>query len=197
MENVSQNYGMKEREPRMKVLISEKSKQRFKFGAIVMIFLALIVLFVVQYQIVNGKALHHVKHEVIPYGENYEMADITYNIQKSPVWRKIYDEDYRMKIYKYETKVTVVNHSDKTVSIYDIVPNYCLLSGGSIWYGNVQTTEKDSIDSGDKVTLNLFFDVIPEEGMQASIYETAALYYVMREKGRTYKIEYKRFSAFV
>ena len=39
MENVSQNYGMKEREPRMKVLISEKSKQRFKFGAIVMIFL--------------------------------------------------------------------------------------------------------------------------------------------------------------
>ena len=44
---------------------------------------------------------------------------------------------------------------------------------------------------GDKVTLNLFFDVIPEEGMQASIYETAALYYVMREKGRTYKIEYR------
>ena len=119
------------------------------------------------------------------------MADITYNIQKSPVWRKIYDEDYRMKIYKYETKVTIVNHSDKTVSIYDIVPNYCLLSGGSIWYGNVQTTEKDSIDSGDKVTLNLFFDVIPEEGMQASIYETATLYYVMREKGRTYKIEYR------
>ena len=163
----------------MNVLISEKSKQRFKFGAIVMIFLALIVLFVMRYQIVNGKVLHHVKHEVIPYGENYEMADITYNIQKSPVWRKI---------YKYETKVTIVNHSDKTVSIYDIVPNYCLLSGGSIWYGNVQTTEKDSIDSGDKVTLNLFFDVIPEEGMQASIYETAALYYVMREKGRTYKI---------
>lgn len=58
-------------------------------------------------------------------------------------------------------------------------------------YGNVQTTEKDSIDSGDKVTLNLFFDVIPEEGMQASIYETATLYYVMREKGRTYKIEYR------
>ena len=182
---------MKERKPRMKVLISEKSKQRFKFGAIVMIFLALIVLFVVRYQIVNGKVLHHVKHEVIPYGENYEMADITYNIQKSPVWRKIYDEDYRMKIYKYETKVTIVNHSDKTVSIYDSVPNYCLLSGGSIWYGNVQTTEKDSIDSGDKVTLNLFFDVIPEEGMQASIYETATLYYVMREKGRTYKIEYR------
>jgi len=91
---------MKEREPRMNVLISEKSKQRFKFGAIVMIFLALIVLFVVRYQIVNGKVLHHVKHEVIPYGENYEMADITYNIQKSPVWRKIYDEDYRMKILK-------------------------------------------------------------------------------------------------
>ena len=44
---------------------------------------------------------------------------------------------------------------------------------------------------GDKVTLNLFFDVIPEEGMQASIYETATLYYVMREKGRTYKIEYR------
>ena len=82
MENISQNYGMKEREPRMNVLISEKSKQRFKFGAIVMIFLALIVLFVVRYQIVNGKVLHHVKHEVIPYGENYEMADITYNIQK-------------------------------------------------------------------------------------------------------------------
>lgn len=71
---------MKEREPRMNVLISEKSKQRFKFGAIVMIFLALIVLFVSAVSDSKWKDLTHVKHEVIPYGENYEMADITYNI---------------------------------------------------------------------------------------------------------------------
>lgn len=77
----------------MKVLISEKSKQRFKFGAIVMIFLALIVLFVVRYQIVNGKVLHHVKHEVIPYGENYEMATLptTYRNHR-------FGEKYMMKI---------------------------------------------------------------------------------------------------
>ena len=89
MENVSQNYGMKEREPRMKVLISEKSKQRFKFGAIVMIFLALIVLFVVRYQIVNGKALHHVKHEVIIM--RWQTLPTTYRNHR-------FGEKYMMKI---------------------------------------------------------------------------------------------------
>ena len=131
---------MKEREPRMKVLISEKSKQRFKFGAIVMIFLALIVLFVVRYQIVNGKVLHHVKHEVIPYGENYEMADITYNIQKSPVWRKIYDEDYRMKIYKYETKVTIVTRQYPSMISYPITA--CCLEGV---FGTVMSKQRKKI----------------------------------------------------
>ena len=175
----------------MKVLTSEKRKQRFLLGVIAALLLVLIVLFVVRYQMVNGKTLNHVKHEVISYGENCEIEGIAYEIQKPPAWKNLYDEDYQMKIYKYEIAVTVTNNSKKTVSIYDIVPNYCLLSGGNVWYGNVQESQKDSINSGEKVTLNLFFDVVPEENMQVSIYEKAKLYYVVKEKKITYKIEYR------
>ena len=175
----------------MKVLTSEKRKQRFLLEVIAALLLVLIVLFVVRYQMVNGKTLNHVKHEVIPYGENYEIEGISYKVQKPPVWKNLYDEDYQMKIYRYEVTVTATNNSKKTASIYDIVPNYCLLSGGSVWYGNVQESQKDSINSGEKVTLNLYFDVIPEEDIQVSIYEKAKLYYVVKEKKITYKIEYR------
>ena len=109
--------------------------------------------------------------------------------------------------YYVDTDKTVVEDGDAVNIDYEGLKDGVAFSGGTATDTVLEIGSNTFIDGfevgligakvGDKVTLNLFFDVIPEEGMQASIYETAALYYVMREKGRTYKIEYKRFSAFV
>ena len=109
--------------------------------------------------------------------------------------------------YYADTDKTVVEDGDAVNIDYEGLKDGVAFSGGTATDTVLEIGSNTFIDGfeegligakvGDKVTLNLFFNVIPEEGMQASIYETAALYYVMREKGRTYKIEYKRFSAFV
>ena len=103
--------------------------------------------------------------------------------------------------YYVDTDKTVVEDGDAVNIDYEGLKDGVAFSGGTATDTVLEIGSNTFIDGfeegligakvGDKVTLNLFFDVIPEEGMQASIYETAALYYVMREKGRTYKIEYR------
>lgn len=149
----------------------------------------LTLLFVVRYQAVNA-GLKRVYYQSTAYGEAYELAGISYEVHE-PFYRKEYDKDYQMEVYRYRVPITITNREKGEISIYDIIPNFCLLSGGSVWYGNVEECEKDVLNDGDVLSIDLYIDVIPEDDMEQSVYEKAELYQVVKEGETTYKVEYQ------
>lgn len=174
----------------MKNMTVERKKHLIILVMGILMLLILVVLFVVRYQAVNSEVRNQVQYKNTSYGKLYEIMGVAYEAQK-PVWSKKYDKDYQMEVYQYRVSVAITNRERREVSIYDIVPSFCLLSGGNVWYGNVEECEKEILNTGDSLSIEMFFDVIPEENMESSMYETAELYHVVTEGKRTYKVEYQ------
>ncbi len=173
----------------MRNMTAERKRQVVFLCISVLALFFLTLLFVVRYRAVNA-GLKKVDYQSAAYGEAYELAGISYEVQE-PSYRKEYDKDYQMEVYRYRVPITITNRGKGEISIYDIISNFCLLSGGSVWYGNIKECEKDVLDAEDALSADLYIDVIPEDGMEQSVYEKAELYQVVKKGKKTYKVEYQ------
>lgn len=173
----------------MKILIHEKKSRLLFYGACIGCFIILSVIFLFRYTKVNENAGVAIISKRIALGAVYEKNGISYLISQ-PTIEKRYDKEYATDVFHYTIPVIVENNTNEVLSVYDIVSNICVFTGGNVWYGNVVDKENTEIKQSKKHNMIMAVDVIPNNFLDEKVYDDYKIYNVISEKDVINKVEY-------
>ncbi len=175
----------------MNILIENKKHRVIAFLIGISIIIILIAAFVIRYNMVNKNVKKTIENTLYFGSEYINNNNISYTIGE-PKIAKEYDTDYETDVYRYYFPLYIENRSSDMVSVYDIIPGFCVFSGGDVWYGDISGEDDVQIDieSKESASYSLIIDVIPNKELKEKIYEEYEFYNVITDGDQIYKLKY-------